>query len=101
MFYVARLKLTIWYLVIIMAISIFFSTFIYFGATEEFNRILQIQEYRNEHPEIRPRILPRNLWEQESLPILVNPNSQVITEAKLRTLESLIGINILIFIFSF
>lgn len=48
MFHSARLKLTAWYLVIIMAISLSFSAFIYRGVTLEFQRKLNAIEKRLE-----------------------------------------------------
>src|SRR5436189_3681658 len=99
MFQSARFKLTLWYLLIIMAISIFFSAVIYFGATREFDRILRVQRYRMEHPEIRFRIMQQgNFFETIPLPPLREP--QLIQEAKMRVLQNLIGINTLILLFS-
>lgn len=98
MFRKARITLTIWYLAIIMAISIFFSTFIYIGATGEFNRILRMQEYRREHPEVRPRLIQDIQLQYQNLPI--EPDPKVIEDAEARVLESLIGINLIIFIMS-
>lgn len=46
MFKNTRLKLTGWYLLIIMSISILFSIFIYHGATIEVERSLRAQEFR-------------------------------------------------------
>lgn len=100
MFQKTRIKLTIWYLVIIMAISIFFSAFIYFGANQEFNRVLRMQEYRNENPDLRLRIIQGNSIGQVEPNLLVNPDPEVIEEARLRVLESLFGINVLILMLS-
>lgn len=100
MFRSARLKLTAWYLLIIMAISIAFSAVIYYGATQEFDRILRMQRYRIEHPEYHVRIVPGLPWQIEKEPELPEPDPQVIAEAKLRVLESLIGVNLIILIFS-
>lgn len=47
MFTEARIKLTIWYLIIIMAISIFFSFIIYRGATMELSRIERFERHRS------------------------------------------------------
>src|SRR5260221_12833600 len=49
MFQSARIKLTTWYLVIIMTISICFSAFVYRLLSEEFDRFDRIQRYRFEH----------------------------------------------------
>src|SRR5260370_24376310 len=54
MFQSARLKLTAWYLVLIMAISILFSLVLYRGITQEVDRSLRIQQFRiyqAEHPD--------------------------------------------------
>lgn len=50
MFKEARIKLTGWYLVIIMAISIFFSVIIYRGAVMELDRIQRAQMLRRPPP---------------------------------------------------
>jgi len=57
MFHQARIKLTAWYLVIIMLISLSFSAMIYRGATFELNRIERIQRVRLSFPP-RPGIEP-------------------------------------------
>lgn len=46
MFQSARLKLTTWYLALIMAISIVFSLVLYRGITQEVDRSLRIQQFR-------------------------------------------------------
>lgn len=67
MFQSARLKLTAWYLVLIMAISIVFSIVIYQGITQEIDRSLRMQQfriYRIQHPDAAPPtfvISPNNL----------------------------------------
>lgn len=98
MFHKARITLTIWYLIIIMAISVFFSSFIYVGATGEFSRILRMQEYRREHPEVRLRLMQDVPWQYQKPP--AEPDPKVIEDAEVRVLESLIGINLIIFILS-
>jgi signal transduction histidine kinase len=60
MFKLARIKLTAWYLVIIMTISLFFSAVIYQGATLELQRIERAQRFRRPPPEtfaIDPEIM--------------------------------------------
>ena len=49
MFGKARLKLTAWYLLIIMAISISFSVAMYRVLTGEFERVQRIQQFRQQH----------------------------------------------------
>ncbi|MCL4364458.1 cell wall metabolism sensor histidine kinase WalK [Patescibacteria group bacterium] len=46
MFDAARLKLTLWYLLIIMVVSIFFSTIIYRGLVTEIDRVTRIERIR-------------------------------------------------------
>ena len=48
MFKQARLKLTLWYLIIIMFISFFFSLIIYKGLNLEIERFAQRQQFRIE-----------------------------------------------------
>ena len=102
MFHKTRLKLTSWYLIIIMSISIFFSLLIYLGATNEFDRALRLQQYTQLHPDTRTtRVLQRNLWELDDiLPDNLLPDAQLLDTVRIRTLETLIGINLVIFIFS-
>lgn len=55
MFQSARLKLTAWYLAIIMAISILFSMVLYQAITQEVDRSLRVQQFRifrSTHPDI-------------------------------------------------
>lgn len=96
MFHSARFKLTAWYLLIIMAISIAFSTFIYFGSTREFDRILRTQRYLINHPEARLRIFERS--PQPDDPFTLDP--EVMQEARNRVIASLVGINLIILIVS-
>jgi len=98
MFQHARLKLTAQYLLIIMAISIAFSTFIYLQSSREFDRVLRIQRFHLEHPgAVRFRILRNGTLESVPLPL---PDPQVINEAKQRLLVALFGINSVILLLS-
>lgn len=97
MFRSARITLTFWYLLIIMIVSVAFSIFIYAGASREFDRIIRIQRFHIEHPEMLGQP-PFHIYFQQ-LP----PNSielGVINDAKMRTLEGLIGINVFILLLS-
>lgn len=90
MFHSARISLTAWYLVIIMTISVVFSVGFYNVATQEFRRIIRIQEFRQEHPEdmiVRPRAI-----------IIRPPNIQDLEEASKRLRVLLIGLNVVIFV---
>src|SRR5581483_598908 len=48
MFNTARIQLTVWYLLIIMTISILFSVAFYNIATHEINRVIHIQQLHQE-----------------------------------------------------
>jgi len=100
MFHKTRLKLTAWYLFIIMVVSISFSTFIYFGATREFNRIIRIEQFRNLHPEIIDSYIQSPVWENENIPLPRQPDPRLIQDTKLRVLEGLFGINLIILFLS-
>lgn len=98
MFHSARLKLTAWYLIIVMLISITFSVVIYKMLTIEVDRFERAQRFRIERrieeygifpPEIRYRITP-------TLPV----NSELIEETKHRTFVLLIIINAVILVLS-
>ncbi|MGH7246220.1 MAG: sensor histidine kinase [Candidatus Levyibacteriota bacterium] len=100
MFHSARLTLTSWYLLIIMAISISFSAFIFFGASNEFDRVLRIQRYRLEHPSLQVQIVQHNSFGSDDLSLLHAPDPDVIGEAKLHVFEALFGVNVIILLFS-
>lgn len=73
----ARTKLTLYYLTIIMVISLFFSMIIYKGATAELNRIENTQRIRRPSPEF-----------------MIDPD--IIREAEARIFFSLLTINAII-----
>lgn len=99
MFHSARIKLTAWYLIIIMAISISFSTFIYFGSTGELNRVIRIEKFHTQHPEIS--IIQGVPLDTDNIPPLIRqPDLQVLEAEKIRILESLVVVNIFIFLAS-
>jgi len=59
----ARIKLTFWYLVIIMTVSVFFSVLIYRGATGELTRIERAEQFRDPIlDDIRDRIAIRMFY---------------------------------------
>lgn len=96
MFNSARLKLTLWYLLIIAVITVLFSFGIYRGFTQEFDRILQVQRYRMEHPGETPgRVIIRF---PSSLPRRVD--SQLISESEERIKLTLIFIDLTILVIS-
>lgn len=80
MFKLARIKLTAWYLVIIMLIGVSFSAVIYQGATAELNRIEAMQRFR--------RPLPN--------PVLHGIEPEIIEETKHRVALGLTLINLVI-----
>ncbi|HUD09353.1 MAG TPA: HAMP domain-containing sensor histidine kinase [Patescibacteria group bacterium] len=83
-----------------MVISISFSTFIYFGAAREYDRIISIEHYRVGHP-AQPGIIPQRL--QSDIELFSNSPQQdtdLVEWAKLRVLEALFGVNVIILFLS-
>jgi two-component system, OmpR family, sensor histidine kinase CiaH len=91
MFHKARIKLTAWYLLIIMSISIMFSAAIYSVLNHEVNRFARAQQFRIEH-----RLQNEPIPPFENLPPIANP--ELIQESKQRLLFTLILINGSIFL---
>lgn len=93
MFHTARLKLTAWYLLIIMLISISFSVAIYRSLTAELGRLARVEELRQERrlPQLFIGAPPNELP-----PALLDPD--VIAETNQRLILRLLGINILILV---
>jgi len=100
MFHSARLKLTAWYLLIIMAISISFSAFIYFGAAREYDRIIRIEQYRVGHLTPPGIISQRPPGELDVFSLSPQQDNELVEWAKLRVLEALFGINAIILFLS-
>jgi two-component system sensor histidine kinase CiaH len=99
MFKEARIKLTVWYLLIIMTISLSFSAIIYGGLCSELGRVERMQRLRIEQQfpgrpdllqQFEQRIEPRNLFLDPGL----------ISETKTRILIILLGINSFILVSS-
>lgn len=84
MFKSARIKLTVWYLLIIMVISGAFSAIIYQVSTAEMDRFVEVQRFR-----IERRFGDQNLPSPEI--IMIEP--ELITEAKQRIVTGLLIIN--------
>ncbi len=84
MFRSARIKLTAWYLLIIMLISISFSVSIYKVLTSELDRVERMQRLRIEHqlPERFRTVPPTDLNELPRSLLLMDP--EVIEESKER-----------------
>lgn len=89
MFQSTRLKLTMWYVLITMIVSMAFSTFIYVSVTREFRRFDKFQQYMKEHPEEIPPPPPR-------FKVMIRINSGFEQEARERILMTLIGVNLVI-----
>lgn len=85
----ARFKLTAWYLLIIMAISIVFSLIIYSGINSEFVQFERLQQIREERLELG---LPPLRISRYVPPSLMNP--AVIAEARNRLITRLVFINV-------
>ncbi|MDE2590442.1 MAG: hypothetical protein KGL95_12355, partial [Patescibacteria group bacterium] len=100
MFQSARLKLTTWYLLIIMVISLAFSFVIYAGSTNEYGRLLRMQKFHQDHPEFQLRILQGNNIQIEQLPEPSPVDTQVIEDAEFRLLERLGIVNLIILVLS-
>lgn len=100
MFQQARFRLTAWYLLIIMAISIAFSVAIYVGTAREFDRISREEEMRLEHPEVHLREVSGNVFEVQPVQLPPSTAPQVINAARSRVLSGLIGINAIILVIS-
>ncbi len=90
MFQKARIKLTAWYLLIIMLVSIVFSLVIYSGINRELGRFEKMQELRlrREQELIMPAPLPNEFHDA---------NTQAVAAARTRLTLTLILINIGIF----
>ncbi len=84
MFKQARLKLTLWYLLVIMLVSMSFSVVIFNTQANELERFERVQRLRIE------------LFGRQQFPI----NTELIEEAKTRLIRELAGINLSIFIFA-
>lgn len=78
MFTSARLKLTAWYLIIIMAVSVLFSLVIYTVINQEYNRIEHVQRIRHER--------------EQQLPL--SDDLQIISEARTRLQAILLLVNL-------
>lgn len=96
MFHSARIKLTAWYLLIIMLISISFSVAIYKVLTFEIGRFERIQRLRIEriYPQ-RLGLSPLNLREEFIRPSLLDPNSVNEIEERIKVILAIINLTIL------
>ncbi|MBI3341647.1 HAMP domain-containing histidine kinase [Candidatus Curtissbacteria bacterium] len=94
MFHSARIKLTAWYLLIIMLVSITFSTIIYQGIVREVERFDRAQRVR-----IQRRLLEQTGDLQSPLP-MPSSNPELVKEAEQRVLALLFFINAIILLVS-
>ncbi|MBP9813618.1 HAMP domain-containing histidine kinase [Candidatus Woesebacteria bacterium] len=93
MFQTARIKLTAWYLLIIMCVSVSFSAIIYRVLTREVERFARAQRFRIEHPP-QNGITPRMEFFENGQPkILATLDPDLIAETNKRILWSLITLN--------
>ena len=98
MFTQARIQLTVWYLVIIMAISLSFSGVIYIGINNELGRLDNMQKARQDRVDRISTFL-----EQNGLPIPpepASPNTESVSEARGRIIIILGLINLSILVLS-
>ena len=99
MFHSARIKLTAWYLLIIMTISLSFSVVIYRVVASELGRVERVQRYRIEHGLTdRLRIFPPPDSSGRPPFILLDPD--LVAETKSRFLLILVLTNVLILLTS-
>ena len=100
MFQTARIKLTAWYLLIIMCVSFSFSAVIYRVLTREVERFARAQRFRIEHP-LQDTLQPRMQAFENSQPtIRVMLDPDLIAETNKRILWSLVSLNGIIIILS-
>src|SRR5258708_119483 len=101
MFTSARLKLTAWYLLIILLVSGLFSIVIYAGINNEYNHIEQVQKQRQEREQrVRPFFDQyRQQLQEQGLPVPPMPSEvdlEAITEARVRLQAILLLVNLII-----
>lgn len=100
MFQTARIKLTAWYLLILMCVSVTFSAVIYKVLTREVERFARAQRFRIEHPP-QNGIIPRmELLENTKPAIYAALDPDLISETNRRILWSLITLNGIIIMLS-
>ncbi|MCJ7740516.1 HAMP domain-containing histidine kinase [Candidatus Microgenomates bacterium] len=94
MFKFARIKLTAWYLLIIMVISLSFSCAVFRILTVELDRVAQLQRFRIEHrlPERLRIIPPSDISDELQQALFLDPD--LINETKNRLMFTLAFINL-------
>lgn len=101
MFTSARLKLTAWYLIIIMAVSVLFSLVIYTVINQEYNRIEHVQRIRHEREQqglisTYQTFLQMQAQQNQSFvpPPPLSDDLQIISEARTRLQAILLLVNL-------
>ncbi len=100
MFHSARLKLTAWYLLIIMALSIMFSVAIYQGLSNEVERFERMQRFRIERRLQEGTLFPGDTLPRRTPATIPITNPELLEETKHRILLMLVAINCGIFALS-
>lgn len=102
MFQSARLRLTAWYLLIIMVISIAFSALIYVGSWREFDRMLRIQRMKNDDAPSQSelQVIRQDTPFGSNYIFTRAPDPDLIEESRHRVLLALIQIDAVIFLVS-
>lgn len=93
MFAGARLKLTAWYLLIIMLISMSFSVVIYKVLTNEVERFVRMQRSKIERRFREGEFFPQDLHFQGTLPQVSIMDPELVEETKRRLILILIAVN--------
>ncbi len=93
MFNSARLKLTAWYLLTIMIVSILFSGIIYKLLMMEFDRFEKAQRFRFERRLVEGTIIYPNGVQLKVVPQHMSINEELIEETRKRVIVMLISIN--------
>lgn len=92
MFHTARIKLTLWYLLSIMLISLMFSSFIYQGAMSELHRFEHMQQVRVQRRiQEDPTFIPEPQLQKVQQQMLTN--EELVEETEHRILWGLLIIN--------
>lgn len=97
MFTAAKIKLTLWYLLITMFVSFCFSAVIYRVLTIELDRFANLQRSRMEMKLKETNIRP-DFINKENAEILIVPEHELIEETKYRLFLRLLYVNAVIFI---
>jgi len=99
MFHSARLKLTAWYLIIIMVISI---SLVPSSILVHLMNMIGLSELNNtafQHPRLQ-EYSQKTFEELNPLPLSPQADNELVEWARLRVLEALFGINVIILFFS-